>query len=95
LPFTNLSRDPDQDYFSDGLTEDIITALSRWRSFPVISRNSTFTYKGHAVPSQQIARELGARPASRAVSAVSCAWSVVTLLTSLEQNHREWWIAQL
>jgi adenylate cyclase len=61
LPFTNLSRDPDQDYFSDGLTEDIITALSRWRSFPVISRNSTFTYKGHAVPSQQIARELGAR----------------------------------
>ena len=61
LPFTNLSRDPDQDYFSDGLTEDIITALLRWRSFPVISRNSTFTYKGQAVSSQQVARELGAR----------------------------------
>jgi len=61
LPFDNMSGDPDQDYFSDGLTEDIITALSHWRSIPVIARNSTFTYKGQAVRVQTVARELGAR----------------------------------
>jgi adenylate cyclase len=61
LPFTNMSRDPDQEYFSDGLTEDIITALSHWRSFPVIARNSSFTYKGNAVPARRVAQELGAR----------------------------------
>ena len=61
LPFTNLSRDPEQEYFADGLTEDIITALSHWRMFPVIARNSTFIYKGRAVNVQQIARELGAK----------------------------------
>ena len=61
LPFINMSRDPDQEYFSDGLTEDIITALSHCRSFPVIARNSTFTYKGRAVRAQQVADELGAR----------------------------------
>ena len=61
LPFTNLSRDPEQEYFVDGLTEDIITALSHWRMFPVIARNSTFIYKGRAVNVQQIARELGAK----------------------------------
>jgi adenylate cyclase len=61
LPFTNMSRDPEQDYFADGLTEDLITALSAWRSFPVIARNSTFTYKGRAVRVQQVAEELGAR----------------------------------
>ena len=46
LPFENMSGDPEQEYFADGLTEDIITALSVWRSFPVIARNSTFAYKG-------------------------------------------------
>jgi TolB-like protein len=46
LPFTNMSGDPEQEYVSDGLTEDIITALSRVRWFFVIARNSTFTYKG-------------------------------------------------
>ncbi len=61
LPFDNLTRDPEQEYFSDGLTEDIITALSMWRTFPVIARNSTFTYKGRAVKVQEVARELGAR----------------------------------
>lgn len=61
LPFTNMSGDSDQEYFSDGITEDIITALSHFRSFPVIARNSTFTYKGQAVRVQQVARELGAR----------------------------------
>ena len=61
LPFDNMSGDPDQEYFADGLTEDIITALSMCRSFPVISRNSTFTYKGKSVRVQQVADEVGAR----------------------------------
>ena len=61
LPFANLSEDPEQEYFSDGLTEDIITALSAWRTFPVISRNSVFAYKDKAVKAQQLAEELGAR----------------------------------
>ena len=61
LPFTNMSGDPEQEYFSDGLTEDIITALTHWRSFPVIARNSTFTYKNQAVDIKQVGRELGAR----------------------------------
>ena len=61
LPFANLSGDPEQEYFSDGLTEDIITALSAWRTFPVIARNSVFTYKGEAVKVQQVAADLGAR----------------------------------
>ncbi len=61
LPFANLSADPEQEYFSDGLTEDIITALTRWRSFPVIARNSCFAYKNKAVDIKQVGRELGAR----------------------------------
>jgi adenylate cyclase len=60
LPFTNMSGDPEQEYFSDGLTEDIITALAASRSFPVIARNSSFTYKGKAVDVKQVAQELGA-----------------------------------
>jgi adenylate cyclase len=61
LPFANLGADPEQQYFADGLTEDIITALTLWRSFPVIASNSSFTYKGRAVKVQQVAEELGAR----------------------------------
>ena len=61
LPFTNTSADPEQEYFSDGLTEDIITALTHWRSFPVIARNSCFAYKNNAVDIKQAARDLGAR----------------------------------
>jgi len=61
LPFTNMSADPEQEYFSDGLTEDIITALTHWRSFPVIARNSCFAYKNKAVDIKQAARDLGAR----------------------------------
>ncbi len=61
LPFTNIGKDPEQEYFSDGLTEDIITLLSAWRSFPVIARNSTFAYKGLSTDVRQVARELGAR----------------------------------
>lgn len=61
LPFENMSGDPEQEYFSDGLAEDIITALSHWRSFPVIARNSSFSYKGRHVRTGTIARELGVR----------------------------------
>ncbi len=61
LPFDNLSGDPEQEYFSDGITEDIITALSRIHQFFVIARNTTFTYKGQAVDVQAVAKELGVR----------------------------------
>jgi len=61
LPFLNLSGDPEREYFSDGITEDIITALSWVKWFFVIARNSSFTYKGRAVDVKQIARELGVR----------------------------------
>lgn len=61
LPFTNIGGDPEQDYFSDGLTEDIITALAAWRSFPVIARNSTFAFKGKSSDVRQVANDLGAK----------------------------------
>jgi len=61
LPFDNLSGDPEQEYFADGIAEDLITRLSSWREFPVIARNSSFTYKGKAVDVKQVSRELGAR----------------------------------
>ena len=61
LPFANLSGDPEQDYFSDGIVEDITTALSRNRAFLVIARNSSFTYKGKCLDVRQVAQELGVR----------------------------------
>lgn len=61
LPFINMSDDPEQEYFSDGISEDIITALSKLRWFFVIGRNSSYIYKGKAVPLKQIAEELGVR----------------------------------
>ena len=61
LPFQNMSGDPEQEYFADGMVEDIITALSRFRSLFVIARNSSFTYKGRAVDVKQVGRELGVR----------------------------------
>ncbi len=61
LPFENMSGDPDQEYFSDGITEDIITALSKLRWLFVIARNSTFSYKGAAPDIRQVARDLGVR----------------------------------
>jgi adenylate cyclase len=61
LPFQNLSGDPDQDYFADGLVEDLTTGLAAQRWFPVIARNSSFVYKGRAVDVAQVSRELGAR----------------------------------
>jgi TolB-like protein len=61
LPFQNMSGDPEQEYFADGIVEEIITALSRFRQLFVIARNSSFTYKGHAVDVKQVGRELGVR----------------------------------
>jgi TolB-like protein/class 3 adenylate cyclase len=61
LPFQNMSGDPDQEYFVDGMVEEIITALSRIHWLFVIARNSTFTYKGQAVDVKQVGRELGVR----------------------------------
>jgi adenylate cyclase len=61
LPFQNMSGDPEQEYFADGVVEDIITALSRFKSLFVIARNSSFTYKGKAVDIKLVGRELGVR----------------------------------
>ena len=61
LPFLNLSSDPEQGYFADGMVEEIITALSRIRWLFVIARNSSFTYKGQSVDVKQVGRELGVR----------------------------------
>src|SRR6266516_2560722 len=61
LPFQNISGDPEQEYFADGIVEEIITALSRFRQLFVIARNSSFTYKGRAIDVRQVGRELGVR----------------------------------
>jgi adenylate cyclase len=61
LPFANFSGDPEQEFFADGITEDIITMLAGWRAFPVIARASTFTYKGQTVDVKKVGQELGAR----------------------------------
>jgi len=61
LPFTNMSGDPEQEYFSDGITEDIITSLSKIKNLLFIARNSTFTYKGKSVDVRQVGREQGVR----------------------------------
>jgi TolB-like protein len=61
LSFTNMSGDPEQEYFSDGITEDIITELSRFATLFVIARNSSFAYKGKSVDVKQVARDLGVR----------------------------------
>jgi adenylate cyclase len=61
LPFTNMSGDPEQEFFADGMVDDIITVLSRYPSLFVIARNSSFTYKGRAVDVKQVGRELGVR----------------------------------
>jgi adenylate cyclase len=69
LPFQNMSGDPEQEYFVDGMVEDIITGLSRIRWLLVIARNSSFVYKGKAVDIRQVGRELGVHMSSRAACA--------------------------
>ena len=71
LPFVNMSGDPEQEYFSDGISEDIITALSKLRWFFVIARNSSFIYKRNAVHMKQIAEELGGKAAQRRAASPS------------------------
>jgi TolB-like protein len=61
LPFVNMSGDPEQEYFADGVVEDIITALSKVKAFFVIARNSSFAYKGKGVDVREVGRELGVR----------------------------------
>jgi TolB-like protein len=61
LPFENLSSDPEQSFLADGVVEEVITALSRFRTFAVVARNSTFVYKGRAVDVREVSRDLGAR----------------------------------
>ncbi|MFY9830895.1 MAG: adenylate/guanylate cyclase domain-containing protein [Rhodoplanes sp.] len=61
LPFDNMSGDPEQEYFADGISEDLITAIATWCRFPVISRNSSFVYKGRPFDIKQVGQELGAR----------------------------------
>src|SRR5258707_393111 len=61
LPFVNISGDPEQDYFADGMVDDIITGLSRIKWLFVIARNSSFSYKGRPVDVKQIGRDLGVR----------------------------------
>jgi adenylate cyclase len=61
LPFDNMSGDTEQEYFSDGITEDVITALSKYRSFFVIARNTSFTFKGRSIDVKEVAEQLGVR----------------------------------
>ena len=61
LPFANFSGDPEQEFFADGITEDIISLLAGWRAFPVIARNSTFNYKGQTIDIKKVGEELGVR----------------------------------
>jgi adenylate cyclase len=73
LPFANFGGDPEQEFFADGITEDIISMLAGWRAFPVIARNSTFTYKGKSVDIKEVGWELGWKAvcANRAVGFAS------------------------
>jgi adenylate cyclase len=91
LPFQNMSGDPEQEYFADGMVEEIITALSRVKTFFVIARNSSFTYKGKAVDVKQVGRELGVRyvlegSVRKAASRVRIAGQLI----EAETNHHVW-----
>ena len=91
LPFANLSGDPAQDYFSDGLSEDIITLLSAWRSFPVVARNSSFAYKGRSQDVRQIAAALAARYVIEgSVRKSGNAVRVTAQLIDAETGHHLW-----
>ena len=91
LPFDNLSGDPEQEYFSDGVTEDIITELSRFRELFVIARNSSFSYKGKAVKVQNIATDLGIRYVLEgSVRAAGDRIRITTQLIDAETGHHIW-----
>ena len=86
LPFQNLSGDPEQEYFADGIVEDIITALSRFRWLFVIARNSSFTYKGRAVDVKQVSRDLGVRSSLKAAYARQASASASRRSSSMRQR---------
>jgi TolB-like protein len=90
LPCTNLSGDPNEDYFSDGITEDIITELSRFSELFVIARNSSFQYKGKAVDVRQVGRELGVRYVLEGSIRRSGDWIRISvqLIDALTGTHR-------
>ena len=91
LPFTNMSGDPEQDYFSDGITEDIISELSRFRELFVIARSSSFSYKGTAVKVQDIAADLGVRYVLEgSVRAADDRIRVTAQLIDAETGHHIW-----
>ncbi len=91
LPFDNMSDDPEQEYLSDGITEDIITALSKFHWFFVIARNSTFTYKGKAVDIKQVGRELGVRYVLEgSVRKAGTRVRVAAQLIEAESGHHIW-----
>lgn len=91
LPFANMSGDPEQEYFSDGITEDIITALSHFRSFPVIARHSSFSYKGQTVRVQQVGQELGARYVLEgSVRKAGKRLRITAQLVDAESGHHVW-----
>jgi TolB-like protein/class 3 adenylate cyclase len=91
LPFANMSGDPEQDFFVDGITEDIITNLSLWRNFPVISRNSSFTYKDKSVNLKEVARELGVRYiVEGSVRKGGQRVRITAQLIDAEQDHHLW-----
>lgn len=91
LPFTNLSGDPDQGYFSDGITEDLITDLSRFRTISVIARNSSFGYRGGAVDVRKVANELGVRfVVEGSVRKMSDSVRITVQLVNAETRHHIW-----
>ncbi|MDP6399398.1 MAG: adenylate/guanylate cyclase domain-containing protein [Arenicellales bacterium] len=91
LPFANMSGDPEQDFFVDGITEDIITNLSLWRNFPVISRNSSFTYKDKSVNLKDVAQELGVRYiVEGSVRKGGQRVRITAQLIDAEQDHHLW-----
>jgi len=91
LPFANMSGDPSQEFFADGLAEDILTGLSRFRELFVISRNSTFRYKGKAVDVRTVARELGVHfVLEGSVRRAGTTVRVTVQLIDAETDHHVW-----
>lgn len=91
LPFVNMSGDAEQEYFADGITEDLITALSKIRSFLVIARNSTFTYKGRAVDITKVAADLGVRYVLEgSVRTAGNRVRITAQLVDAETGHHVW-----
>jgi adenylate cyclase len=91
LPFQNMSGDPEQEYFADGLTEDIITVLSSYRFFPVIARNSTFAYKGKSPDIRKVGEELSARYVIEgSVQKAANRVRVTAQLINAETGHHVW-----